>query len=418
MKCHRRRAPSALLPPLSLIAALVALALLANPHAARAASDPDAPDRPSTSSAVATPAAADPHPAAIEDTSTKRASFEIAGYSDSDHVTVFTPSVAVGIDNVSGASLDATYLVDVVSAASVDIVSTASPRWHEVRQAGSARRDTSPTTSASRSAASVSSEPDYLSVRRVRDRDQGLRREELDALLRLRLQPRHDRALRRRRHVHAVQRLLAHICSAGRSTAAPTSSINRYVARIAHRATSSIENGDQSKPYRYIPMFSPPSRPTVPKGASIDWVNANRLPEKTPRAASALAPALRADGPLRAPLRRLRRSASRSALYETPGASSPRRPTRAGSSTSDERFALWPHVRFHVQTSVSFWQLAYVSAPRRAGTSPNTAPATASSALWTDRGRVRDQVVPRRRGGARAVGAAAHRRRDVHGVPR
>jgi hypothetical protein len=68
MKSHRRRAPPALLSPRSLITALVAFATLANTRAATAASDPEAPDRPSTSSAVATPAAAAPHPAPIEDT--------------------------------------------------------------------------------------------------------------------------------------------------------------------------------------------------------------------------------------------------------------------------------------------------------------------------------------------------------------
>src|SRR5438128_2258371 len=60
-----------------------------------------------------------------------------AGYADTDHVTVITPAVSGSIeDPTRGVRLGASYLVDVVSAASVDIVSTASKRWTEVRQAG------------------------------------------------------------------------------------------------------------------------------------------------------------------------------------------------------------------------------------------------------------------------------------------
>ena len=210
-------------------------------------------------------------------------------YNDSDHVTVVTPSIALGIENVSGASLHATYLVDVVSAASVDIVSTASSRWKEVRQAGSVvGRVQAARLRRHASGTSVSSEPDYLSYGAYATRDQGLRREELDALLRLRVQPRHHRALRRLRRLHAVQRLLARASSAGRSTAASTSSSTASRSRRS-RADVIIENGDQSKPYRYIPMFSSDVAPTVPKGASIDLVNANAAPRATARAAPALA---------------------------------------------------------------------------------------------------------------------------------
>jgi hypothetical protein len=41
-----------------------------------------------------------------------------------------------------------------------------------------------------------------------------------------------------------------------------------------------LENGDQSKVYRYIPMFAPNVAGSVPNGASADYVNANRLPER------------------------------------------------------------------------------------------------------------------------------------------
>src|SRR5271154_6690123 len=64
-------------------------------------------------------------------------------------------------------------------------------------------------------------------------------------------------------------------------------SFNAGLAWVVDRATLAsvtadviIENGDQSKPYRYIPMFSPSVAASAPLGASIDWVTQNRLPER------------------------------------------------------------------------------------------------------------------------------------------
>ena len=93
-----------------------------------------------------------------------RAVSELGAYADTDHVYVVTPSIAGSVKNpVTGLSIDAQYLVDVVSAASVDIVSTASRRWEEVRQAGSLAAGYKPGTFGVAANGSVSSEPDYLS---------------------------------------------------------------------------------------------------------------------------------------------------------------------------------------------------------------------------------------------------------------
>ena len=100
----------------------------------------------------------------LVDTSTKHAAIELATYADDDHVTVFTPSIAGRIENVlEGASLRGRYIVDVVSAASADVVSTASPRWTEVRNAGSLEATYKPKTFGVTLAGSLSSEPDYFS---------------------------------------------------------------------------------------------------------------------------------------------------------------------------------------------------------------------------------------------------------------
>ncbi len=294
----------------------------------------------------------------LEDTSSKRASIEIAEYNDSDHVTVFTPSVTVGIENVSGASLDATYLVDVVSAASADIVSTASRRWEEVRQAGTLATQYKPHDFGVGIGGSVSSEPDYLSYGAfgtvVKDFD------EKNWTATFGYGFSHDTASR---------------CGIG-GGCTPTSVFSRDLQRGAFNASIGwvvdrdslasvtgdliIENGDQSKVYRYIPMFSPAVAPNVPKGASIDWVNANRLPER----------------PLeQLPLSRRRMALTGRYAHRYDG-STLRLEERfydddwgLVASTTDarwifdlgRRFALWPHARFHGQSSVVFWKRAYVS---------------------------------------------------------
>src|SRR5580698_8507984 len=92
-----------------------------------------------------------------------RVATEVAGYADTDHVAVLTPSISGHVeDPAAGWAVDGTYLVDVISAASVDIVSTASPRWTEVRQAGDASASYKPKELGVASAGSVSSEPDYI----------------------------------------------------------------------------------------------------------------------------------------------------------------------------------------------------------------------------------------------------------------
>src|SRR5690348_7140510 len=66
-----------------------------------------------------------------------KAKSEVSAYADTDSVSVFTPGLEAEIkDPLSGWSATGSYLVDIVSAASVDIVSTASGHWTELRQAG------------------------------------------------------------------------------------------------------------------------------------------------------------------------------------------------------------------------------------------------------------------------------------------
>jgi hypothetical protein len=293
-----------------------------------------------------------------EDTATKRVGMEFAGYQDSDNVSVLTPSIHAGIDNVSGASLTASYLVDVVSAASADIVSTASNRWQEVRQAGGLGAQYKPHDFGVGVGGSVSSEPDYLSygffATAIKDFD------EKNWTLNFGFGYSHDTAGR---------------CGANGactpfsvfSRDLQRSTFNGGIAWVVDRASLAsltadlvLETGDQSKVYRYIPMFGP--NVSVPLGASADWVNANRLPER----------------PLeQLPLERHRFALSGRYAHRFDG-STLRLDERfydddwaLVASTTDarwifdlgKRFAVWPHTRLHVQKGVSFWERGYVSGP-------------------------------------------------------
>jgi len=306
--------------------------------------------------------------AKLDDNSTKRASFEVATYADSDHVTVFTPSIAASIENVvQGASLRGRYIIDVVSAASADVVSTASPRWNEVRNAGSLEATYKPKTFGVTLAGSLSSEPDYFSFGLGSEMTLDLN--EKNTTLEAGFGYGHDEVGR---------------CGAENSPAATVqtctsfgvfsrvinrSSFNFGITQLLGAATVGaivadigIENGDSSKPYRYVPMFAADVAASAPLGASYAWVTANRLPER----------------PLeQLPLSRNRLSVTGRLSHRFDGSTLKLEERVYGdnwalfASTTDARWifdvgkrvGIWPHVRFHAQTAVSFWQRAYVSGP-------------------------------------------------------
>src|SRR5262249_4852806 len=59
---------------------------------------------------------------------------EVSGYHDTEHVDVVTPALSATIESPTGGwGVNASMLVAVVTAASADIIATASPRWREER---------------------------------------------------------------------------------------------------------------------------------------------------------------------------------------------------------------------------------------------------------------------------------------------
>jgi hypothetical protein len=319
-------------------ASVVSLASLGSAHSVAGADEP-------------LPPKSAPRPT---DPSTTRASFEMASYKDTDHVTVLTPSIAGSVENVTaGASLRGRYLVDVVSAASVDVVSTASRKWTEVRQAGSLSGEYKPRDFGIGVAGSISSEPDYfsygLSVQVTKDFD------EKNTSLAFGYGYGHDTAGRSGTPFAIFSRDLVR----GTFNGGITQVIDRSTL-VSVALNVAIENGDQSKPYRYVPVFAPSVAASAPLGASIAWVTENRLPER----------------PLeQLPLSR-RRFSLTGRLSRRFDGSTLRVEERAyddtwglKASTTDarwffdlgRRFTVWPHARFHLQSEVDFWRRAYTS---------------------------------------------------------
>jgi hypothetical protein len=334
-------------------------ALLGAARAAPASAD-EPPPPPSDGQAepegAPAPAAAKPAENKLPDNSTKRASMEVASYTDTDHVTVLTPSVTMGIENVTqGASLTGTYLLDVVSAASVDIVSTASRRWFEGRHEGSVAAEYKPHNLGVSVGGSISREPDYVSYGFGALVNYDL--DEKNLTLTFGYGYSHDTAGRAGTPFSVFSRVLER----GTFTGGFTRVINRSTVGSLNGDVI-VENGDQSKVYRYIPMFSPEVALVVPNGASIAWVTANRLPER----------------PLeQLPLTR-RRFALTGRLAHRFDHSTLRLEERLYAdswllmaTTTDarwifdvgKRMAFWPHARLHGQKAVDFWQKAYVSGP-------------------------------------------------------
>ena len=255
-------------------------------------------------------------------------------YTDSDHVTVFTPSIAAGIENVSGASLNASYLVDVVSAASVDIVSTASPRWKEVRQAGSADRRVQAARLRRRRRRLGLERARLPLVRRVRDaspRTSTRRTGRSSSATATATTPPAAAGRRRRARRSRSSRATS---SAARSTAASLrSSIATSLASLTGDVV--IENGDQSKPYRYIPMFSADVARKRPE-RRVDRLRQRSTGCPSDRSSSCRSrgAALALTGALRARVRRLDRSARGAPLRRRLGSRRVDDATRGGSSTS------------------------------------------------------------------------------------
>jgi hypothetical protein len=282
------------------------------------------------------------------------ASTEIGTYADSDHVYVFTPSIAGSLTNVvAGWSVHARYLVDVVSAASADVVSTASPPFVEVRQAGTFDAAYKPHNFGVAVNGAVSVEPDYTSVVGGATVTQDLLAKNLTVLFGY--SHMHDIAGRSGTPFSVFSRTLDRDAFKGGLTIlVDRATVLSFVADVM------VEYGDPSKPYRYVPLFSPGV--VVPVGASIATVNQLRVSERAleqlPLTRDRFALTMRWA-------HRLHRSTMRfdeRAYVDTWGLKATTTDLRWFFDIGS-RVEIGPHARFYAQTPVDFWQRAYVLQP-------------------------------------------------------
>ncbi len=285
---------------------------------------------------------------------TLKAGVETMFYSDSFNTTVVSPAAFLSGENpTAGWSLGASFVVDVVSTASPDIVATASRRWNETRYAGTLSGDYKIKTVRAGLNGAVSIEPDYIA------RSVGLA---LSTDLHSKMVTPtfaynfgFDILSRAQTPLDVFREdIYRHSIDAGVSLVINASTV------VVAGATAEITLGDTSKPYRHVPLFNSATAALVPMGAVPDVIADSRL---------ALAP-----------LEQLPVERSRFAGFGRVSKRFEKATVRGDerlyvdtwgqmASTTDARFFYDPtetmrlglHGRFHIQTPVDFWKRAYVA---------------------------------------------------------
>lgn len=302
--------------------------------------------------------------ACLEQKSSKpdvRIGLDFSGYTDTTNVHVVTPGINASIVSpTSGWHLGGSYLLDVVTAASPDIVSMASRRFREQRHAGSLSGGGKIDDVGLAANGNVSREPDYLSTTIGGTGNVELWNKQI--VPRLGYSFTYDRIGIRDTPFDQFERNLAtHEIEAGCTFVLSPTTV------LVTGTTARFERGEQSKLYRFVPMFSPEIGERIPAGAQVDLVNGEdeegnpiRLPfrarELLPRARDRFAVGARVNHRTgNATLRVEER------LYgDTWGVKATTTDARYIVDLGD-RLRAWPHLRLHAQSGATFWQLAYAA---------------------------------------------------------
>jgi hypothetical protein len=280
--------------------------------------------------------------------------FDFSGYTDTLSVNVATPSVNVSVTSpTAGWNVGGSFLLDVVTAASPDIVSEASPAFRDRRFAGVLTGGYKPGNYGIQGNASLSVENDYTSI----SGGGAITGDFHDKLItpRLAYNFSHDIISRTDTPLSVFEHTLdTSTIDAGLTMVLSATTL------LSVDVTTQFERGDQSKPYRYIPMFAPDIAGRIPPGATVDLVNEYRLPfrplEQLPTSRDRYALGIRLAKrfvKLNATLRLDQRL-----YYDSWSIAST---TTDGRWVQDlgKRIRLWPHVRLNAQTGASFYALAY-----------------------------------------------------------
>lgn len=280
-----------------------------------------------------------------------RAGMEVSGYTDSINVHVLTPAIRAAVSSPTGGwNIGGNYLVDMVTAASPDIVSTASRRFHDVRHVAGLTGGYKPGRIGAQAYANYSEERDYIS------RTLGLTAtaDVADKLVTPALGYSYtwDTIGRAGTSYDVFSRPFdVHEMTAGSTFILSPISLFVVGGGVA------LENGDQSKVYRATSLFE--RGVSVPVGASIEEVNNKRLAIK----------------PLeQLPLDRQRFSVTGRYIRRIGGKATLRVEERVYrdtweqmASTTDARYMIdlnarlrvWPHVHLHAQNGANFYKRVY-----------------------------------------------------------
>lgn len=282
---------------------------------------------------------------------------DLNGYTDTTAVQVFSPGVNAAVNSpTAGWNVAASYLLDMVSAASPDIVSYASPPFREIRHAASFSGGYKPKLIGVQGSANISVEPDYLSLTgglaATMDMNDKLTTPRLAASF--------------TKDTIGKGNTPFSVYSKDFTTLALDAGITQVLSATAVLQLGislMMERGDQSKPYRHVPMFSPDIARQIEnkgRGGTIRLSDANRLQfrplEQLPTERDRYAVAARF-------LKRLGTNTLRldERLYtDTWGIMA---------STTDfrfmmdlnERLRVWPHGRFNIQKGADFHKLVYTA---------------------------------------------------------
>ncbi|MBM4377182.1 MAG: DUF3570 domain-containing protein [Deltaproteobacteria bacterium] len=283
---------------------------------------------------------------------TVRVRSEFSGYHDSMNVDVLSPSVSTSVEHVTGGwGIGASMLVDMVTAASVDIVATASPRWREVRYV--------PALSGHKRfgdvdvglSGAMSREPDYLSANVGARASFDFLQKTVTPTVAYDFS--HD--------VNAKAETPWEVFAKHINRHALTLDLGLVLTRATFASLTStmvFEDGDTSKPYRHIPLFDPSVSQLIRPGETIDSVNLFRLPERPLEQLPVSRQRFALAGQVAHRFSASTLRASQRLYIDTWGLKA---------TTTDMRYLIdltkdvriWPHARFHAQSGANFYELAY-----------------------------------------------------------
>lgn len=275
-----------------------------------------------------------------------------SAYTDTNSVNILSPELTASISSpTSGWNVAGNFLVDLVSAASPDIVSYASPAFKEVRYVAGLGGGFKAGLFNFGLNANYSTEPDYQS----RTGGANISVDLNDKLFTPSIAYSHSNDIisRQSSPIDAWSRsFYVHNFEVGVTMVlSPTT-----VLQLGGSFTT--ERGDQSKQYRFVPMFDSKTAAKVVPGEPVDTVNRFRQPfrpvEQLPTERDRYAVSARFLQRIKNATLRIEERLYRDSWSQMATTTDARYMMDLGKS-----FRIWPHLRLHVQTGTNFHRLAY-----------------------------------------------------------